>query len=973
MLNASEFLSAKRFARGLCLAIAAFGLCCAAGAAESVQITGGTRANGLITSLTVAFSAREKAATLWLASGKTDAGETLGNWEKLDFLADVPAGETFCTCSVVPYADLPVVRVLLIENDAELTELESVSATGTQYVDTKYTPCGTTAVKCEFKIDTRVASALFGARKSSTAGDPTFCLLELASASGFRYDYGDQKQSGYAAKPGTPYRVEMDYTGLKIDGQTRFQRTGEPLTMDIPGHMVLFAMNTKASSDSPATVSSYATATFYSFQAWNTTGDPSSLALDLVPCQKNGVASFYDRKSGNFLTPNGTLTAGTPKAHSSLGALVAASASFGAGSAPWAENAVSVTGSARDAKGLLSSLSVAFPATAKASSLWLAWGKEDAGDLLGNWEELDFLADVQAGATSCMCPVSVTPRHSGLTVARVFLLENDAELTELESVSSAGDSNQFVDTGYVPNGKTGVRCDFSFDKLKGSALFGARTSTSANQFCLLELPSNNTGFRVDYAKEQTATYSLQKNAPIAGDRYVAEMDHAGLRIQGGNINASWSLKTSGVQPVSPGKGIYLFAMNNNGTDSSPAAATIYSFKAWDETGVKSTLKCDLVPCQKNGVVSFYDRKNGKFLPVSGTLTAGSAKDHSSLGGLAGYSGTLRPYGDGRGMTVKNIFRATRRVKAVLEIDAALSDSTLLAAFGPEDKGEDLEDWFKSDGTVAEGATVRVVAAVPGEATSFTATVPDVIDENMKVFRFFLVSRFGGEDYDRVLDGVRAKGTQYVQTDIVPTGSFSVQAQFKFDAIADAQCLFGARTSSGMEAFELLHTYDLGLRYDYNTKIANTGTKPEYGKFLCVMNASGLGYTNDVNSTTTTLVYKRPTDVSTTFTAGGKFAIFAMNSAGAVSAWAKAVCYRFWAWKVYGDDSTRCLDLVPCVKNGEVGFYNKIGGGFLGNAGMGAFEAVEAADGEQANAAARVFASSGAFPTPPPPGLAIIFR
>lgn len=968
MLNASEFLSAKRFARGLCLAIAAFGLCCAAGAAESVQITGGTRANGLITSLTVAFSAREKAATLWLASGKADAGETLGNWEKLDFLADVPAGETSCTCSVVPYADLPVVRVLLIENDAELTELESVSATGTPYVDTGYTPCGTTAVKCEFKIDTRTASALFGARKSSTTGDPMFCLLELNSTQGFRCDYDTQHNSNVQATPGTPYIAEMDYTGLKINGSylAGCKLSVTPWTATMPCTMMVFAMNNNGTMSSPAK------ATFSSFKAWDTTGDPSSLALDLVPCQKNGVASFYDRKSGKFLTPNGTLTAGTPKAHSSLGVLAAASASFGAGSAPWAENAVSVTGSARDAKGLLSSLSVAFPATAKASSLWLAWGKEDSGDLLGNWEELDFLAEVQAGATSCTCPMSVTPRHSGLTVARVFLLENDAELTELESVSSAGDSNQFVDTGYVPNGKTGVRCDFSFDTLKGSALFGVRTSTSANQFCLLELPNSGTGFRIDYAGKQSNTLSLQNGAPVAGRRYMAEMDYTGLLINGKHINDYCKL-TDGVKTVSPGKSIYLFAMNNNGAASSSAAATIYSFKAWNETGVKSTLKCDLVPCQKNGVVSFYDRKNGNFLPPSGTLTAGSAKAHSSLGGLAGYSGTLRPYGDGRCMTVKDVFRATRRVKAVLETDAALSDSTLLAAFGPEDKGENLADWFKSDGTVAEGATVRVVAAVPGEATSFTATVPDVIDENMKVFRFFLVSRFGGEAYDRVLDGVRATGTQYVQTDIVPTGTFSVQAQFKFDAIADVQCLFGARTRSEVEAFELLHTFELGLRYDYNTKIANTGTKPEYGKFLCVMNASGLGYTNDVNSTTTTLVYRRPTDVSTTFTAGGKLAIFAMNSAGAVSAWAKAVCYRFWAWKVYGDDSTRCLDLVPCVKNGEVGFYNKIGGGFLGNAGMGAFEAVEAADGEQANAAARVFASSGAFPTPPPPGLAIIFR
>lgn len=961
MLNDFEFLSVKRFVRWLCPAVVALGLCCAADAAETVQITGGSRTDGLITSLTVAFPAREKAATLWLASGKADAGETLGNWEKLDFLADVPAGATFCTCSVVPYADLPVVRVFLIENDAELTELESVSATGSQYVDTGYTPCGTTAVKCEFKIDTRVGCALFGARKSSTTGDPMFCMLELATAQGFRCDYDTQHNSNVQATPGTPYIAEMDYTGLKINGSylANCKLSVSPWTATMPCTMMVFAMNNNGTMSSPAK------ATFSSFKAWDTTGDPSSLALDLVPCQKNGVASFYDRKSGNFLTPNGTLTAGTPKAHSSLGVLAAASASFGAGSAPWAENTVTVTSSARNAQGLLSSLSVAFPATAKASSLWLAWGKEDSGDLLGNWEELDFLSDVPAGATSCTCPVSVTPRHSGLTVARVFLLENDAELTELESVSA--DGSQYVDVGYKPRGTTAVTCDFTINTRTASALFGARESATGGNpmFCLLEL-ANEQGFRYDYWT-QNNSYVLG----VAGRRYFAEMDYTGLKIDGAYLDHCQ--RTDGPVTMTAPCSMVLFAMNTAGTVGSNAKATFYSFKAWNEAGVKSTLERDLVPCQKNGVVSFYDRKNGKFLPPSGTLTAGSLKAHSTLGGLAGYSGTLRPYGDGRGMTVKDVFRATRRVKAELELDAALSDSTLLAAFGPEDKGENLADWFNSDGSAAEGATVRVVAAVPGEATSFTATVPDVVDEEtVKVFRFFLVARFGDAAYDRVLDGVRATGTQYVLTDIVPTGTFSVQAQFKFDAIADAQCLFGARTDSYVNAFELLHTFDQGLRYDYSTWIENTKTKPEYDKFLCVMNSTGLSYTKDVD-VQPTRICTRPENIPTSFTAGGKLAIFGMNSAGTVSAFAKAVCYRFWAWTVMGNDSTRCLDLVPCVKNGAVGFYNKIGRGFLGNAGMGAFEAVEAADGEQANAAARVFASSDACPVPPPPGMMVILR
>lgn len=637
-----------------------------------------------------------------------------------------------------------------------------------------------------------------------------------------------------------------------------------------------------------------------------------------------------------------------------------------------AADVVEVTGSGRDAQGLVSSLCLSFPATAKASSLWLAWGKSNAGEALGSWEELDFLAEVPAGATTCTCPVSVSPRHGGMTFARVFLLEDDTTLTELDGVTSPGNAAQYVDTAYVPCGTTSVLCDFTFSELKGSALFGVRTSTSENQFCLLELPNSNTGFRADYATLQYNTFSLP-GQPVAGHRYVAEMDYTGLKIGGTFVNENAKTKLQKAQTVAPGKNLYLFAMNNNGAASSPAAATIHAFKAWDDTADRASLRIDLVPCRKDGVVGFYDRQNNRFLTPSGTLTAGAPKAHSSLGALSGRSPVLRPYGDGRGMTVSKIYRPRRSVvKVDLALDAALSDSTLVVAYAASDKGASLTDWIASDMTVAEGATVRILSTISGAATSYTATIPDVTDEEkMQVFRFFLISRFGGAAYDRLLDGVRATGTQYVQTDIVPTGTFSVQAQFSLVDPSVAQCLFGARTATGSAAFGLLHTPDQGLRYDYSTCIANTRENAGSGKFLCVMNSVGLDYTMDGGQTRR--IATRPQTTPTTFTSAGRFAIFGLNTSGTVGSFAQAVCHRLWAWSVYGNDATRCLDLVPCVKNGKVGFYNKIGGGFLGNAGTGAFEAVEPKEGEAINADARVFAVSEAMALPSPPGLMLILR
>jgi len=62
--------------------------------------------------------------------------------------------------------------------------------------------------------------------------------------------------------------------------------------------------------------------------------------------------------------------------------------------------------------------------------------------------------------------------------------------------------------------------------------------------------------------------------------------------------------------------------------------------------------------------------------------------------------------------------------------------------------------------------------------------------------------------------------------------------------------------------------------------------------------------------------------------------------------------------------------VPCEKNGEVGFYNKVNGKFYGNDGTGAFVPVGP---EAVNTNAPVVAVSAALPTPPPPGMLFFIR
>lgn len=601
--------------------------------------------------------------------------------------------------------------------------------------------------------------------------------------------------------------------------------------------------------------------------------------------------------------------------------------------------------SSQQTNGRLSSLTLAFPAVEKASSVWVASGPKDEGTVLGNWQSLSFGADVAAGETSCTVPVNL---KGGETAVRLIMLEDTDEYVELESVSAS--DGAYVTTGFRPGGTSYVRCDFKFDVHKNCALFGARVGAQNNSFCMLDIKDNNQGFRYDYANY----IGNSGEVPIEGRRYVAEMDHKSLRIDGRALNLC--SRTTGAATFSAGCALMIFAMNNGGTVSSPADATIYSFKAWSDLGdLSSTLVSDLVPCRKkDGTVGLINRKTGGLQTNTGTLTAGAVKAHSTLGAVVQTSGVIDACGLTRTMSVGNLYRKGRKVAADLTFSAALADGLLVAAYGPEDAGERLADW----------TTKVVLAVVPAQTTQLTAvTIPAAIDDDLKAIRYFLLPRCASAAYDRLFDGVRATGTQYAVTDYTPTWTTSVIADFTFDTDAETQVPFGARQAIGSDAFAVLYTTDQGFRFDYRDWIGNSAKMTKSGKKFRIDAST---YLNVDNSRYVTV----PEDKRKSFTAGAPLTLFAYNTAGTVGSCSKSVCHSFYAWKVSGDDSTRVLDLTPCEKNGEIGFYNKMNGKFYGNSGTDAFEAVGP---ETVNTNAQIVAVSAALPQPPPPGMLLIVR
>ena len=624
--------------------------------------------------------------------------------------------------------------------------------------------------------------------------------------------------------------------------------------------------------------------------------------------------------------------------------LVAATLASGA----YATDGIVVTGSAQT-DGLLSSLSLSFPASESLTRLLLAWGAADRGTSLGNWEPVDWLADVEAGATSCDCPVSTL--HSGLPFVRVFRIVPDDSATELESVTATG--TQYVKTGFTPTSRTAVRCDFELVEFTSSALFGARTGAGQNSFCFLTIvPSGNAGhgWRFDYGNQ------IKNSAvdPVAGKRYLAEADYQGLKIDGTLLQYA-TLGSLGT--VTPGCVMALFGMNTAGGVGSLSKATIYSFKAWSDTDDKTgSLAADLVPCRKNGVVSFYDRVTRTFESnVSGTLVGGAEKAHGTFGTPVDSSEAFNPYGTDRTMTVVQFYRDHRLPTIKLTLTTGYADCALVAVHDSVDHGGSIADWPTESTALIE---------VPAADTSMTVSIPwRIEDDEDRFFRFFLVARSGATTYDRQFEGIRATGTQYVLTDFVPTQTANVMVDFKFDSIADAQAIFGARGTGNTSAFAVWHTLNYGYRFDYANWNDNSNVIADKERYH-VINTYSSGLELDGER-----IKSVPASAKINFTAPCKMAVFGLNTAGTVGAFAKGVCRYVKAWRVAAQDNTRVLDLLPAMKNAEVGFYNKCDGTFYGNKGTGAFEAVN----EVVNAAAQILSDSGTLGIPPPGAFIMLVR
>ena len=178
-----------------------------------------------------------------------------------------------------------------------------------------------------------------------------------------------------------------------------------------------------------------------------------------------------------------------------------------------------------------------------------------------------------------------------------------------------------------------------------------------------------------------------------------------------------------------------------------------------------------------------------------------------------------------------------------------------------------------------------------------------------------------------LEYIQSTGTQYIDTGFKPNQNSRVVADFQLTASGVWQSVFGAwkYTSDYVDSFVFLATSSNFFRTDFGAD------RVSFSSSLSTLNR----HIVDHNKTSVTLDSTTVSHRSQTFSSSYNLNIFAGNTGGTASEFAKMKLY---SCKIY-DNGTLIRDYIPCQTTaGEIGLWDDVNGVFYGNAGTGTFTA-----------------------------------
>ena len=277
------------------------------GAERTIRVVAKHRSSstGRLSSLDLAFTSGLD-RKLYVAYGARDEGNDITDWPHVRLVGDVSGDLTEYTFNVPESlgGDARAMRLFLCDSEyipgCEAV-CEGVAVDGV-YVATGFTPTSFSRIDMALSFTTVSESqTIFCARKSTTDSLTMFYIADK----GWRLDYkGDQITSEVTAEIGRKYSLRVTGNGLFVDDASII--TPRYFAEFSAGStMALFV----ASYGHPESGSYPFKGTFYSLKAQQYSGDPNSVVLDLVSCQKDGNACLYNRVNGDFLNFGGSGTA----------------------------------------------------------------------------------------------------------------------------------------------------------------------------------------------------------------------------------------------------------------------------------------------------------------------------------------------------------------------------------------------------------------------------------------------------------------------------------------------------------------------------------------------------------------------------------------------------------------------------------------------------------------------------------------
>ena len=550
-------------------------------------------------------------AVLHIAWGTADGGSSIDAWDHHRPVAMVE-GTTTSYAYTFPSDmgdDIAAVRFFLLEDyDIPLTKRYAyIETDGTQYVRTPFTPSGLSSVEMKLSLNSVTSSVALCCARTHINAD-TFTAFYIAQG-GWRFDYFNQ---GGATPPLAEadriYTLRLDRIGLCLDDDYIIEHYA---TTKVSGtSLLLFGAKLNPAS---AGADYKASVKLYSMKAWSNSVDLTSIAMDLIPTEQDGVPCLYNRVDGTYLK---SFVAECPLGHGEEVAVMRPTILSQSGSLLGkfgAERTMQVVAKRRSSTtGLLSGLDLAFT-TGLDRKLYVAYGDRDEGGDITSWSHVHLVSDVPGNVVEYSFDVPES-WGSNVRAMRLFLLDREyipgCDVV-CEGVAVDG---VYVATDFTPMSVSIIDMSLAFTSVSESQTIFCARDKASNPKSMTVFYIVNQGWRLDYDNTQnTSTASVE-----LGRRYSLRVTGLGLSVN------DVSIIRPAYREYTAGSTMALFVARYSGNPQSgsyPFKGIFYSLRAQQYSGDPNSVKLDLVPCQKGSKVCLFNRVNGDFLDFEGAGTA----------------------------------------------------------------------------------------------------------------------------------------------------------------------------------------------------------------------------------------------------------------------------------------------------------------------------------------------------------------